>query len=321
MSSTAEDTRQRPDDTDSVRARFNELAARDGRPLAQIAPETSVSYPTLHAFKTGTYKGDNARIAKQLQVYMNTREAREKTRTTMRADPGFVMTKTASRMWEVLEFAQTMPDMVMISGGAGIGKSTAIKAYAESASNVFIATAEPAHNTVPMVLMMLAEAVGSLLDHRGAYMSQSIRKRLIGTRGLLIVDEAQHLPPSGRDQIRSTVFDMAGIGVALVGSDGMDKTFQSERAGGKHAQLISRVGQRFSRERPLKSDIETLLDAWGIGDDQARTVGIGIALKPGALRQLVKTLRMSFALADARGDEAPNADDIIACYQQLGGMV
>ncbi len=139
MSSTAEDVRQRSAgdiDIDGVRAIFNDLVARGGKPLAQIAPETSVAYATLHAWSKGSYRGNNERVARQVNAWLTTREAQERARATMRTAPPFVMTKTASRIWEVCEFGQTMPDVVLISADAGVGKTTAVKAYAATASNV-----------------------------------------------------------------------------------------------------------------------------------------------------------------------------------------
>jgi hypothetical protein len=209
--------------------------------------------------------------------------------------------------------------MVMVTGGAGIGKTKAVKAFAEHGSNVWMITAEPCHDTVNALLTELSEVLGVEWQYRGAAMSRAIRKRLTGTRGLLIVDEAQHLSPQVRNQLRVTVHDGAGIGIALVGGLEMGVQFQRETQQQKYAQLTRRIGLRIERKVPFRKDVEMLLDAWGVDVPEARELAMGIAMRPGANGQMTKTLRLAFELCDARGDETPSAEDIRTCWQQLGG--
>jgi DNA transposition AAA+ family ATPase len=152
-------------------------------------------------------------------------------------------------------------------------------------------------------------------------MSRNIRRRLTGSQGLLIVDEVQHLTPSLRDQLRSTVYDGAGIGVALVGNEQLNEQFARERGTGQYAQLISRIGERQNRPRPYKADADLLLDGWMLQGAEAREVALGIALKPGGLREMNKTLRRAYSLSDLRGDDEPSAEDIKAAYLRRGGNV
>jgi DNA transposition AAA+ family ATPase len=321
MSSTMEEARERAGqiDVDVLRSQFNEIVAQEKRSMAQFATETGVQYSTLHAWAKSTYKGNNLRIAKQINAWLITRAARQKTAATTRSEPSFLMTPTASRVWDMLERAQTLPDMVMISGAAGIGKTKAVQAFVESGSNVWMLTAEPCHDTVNALLTELSEALGTEWQYRGAAMSRAIRKRLTGTKGLLIIDEAQHLTPRVRDQLRATVHDGAHIGIALVGGLEMTVQFQRELQQQKFAQLTRRIGLRIERKTPFKRDVEMLLDAWGVDLTDARELAMGIAMKPGANGQMTKTLRLAFELCDARGDETPTAEDIRTCWQQLGG--
>lgn len=322
MSSTAEEMRPRSSveiDIVGIRELFNDLVAREGKPLSQLAPETGVPYGTLHAWSTAKYQGNNERIARQISAYMTTRAARERARATMRAAPPFVMTKTASRIWEVLEFAQSMPDMVLISADAGVGKTWATEAFAAGGSNVWKMTAEPALATVSGLLDQLARTLRIDWQFRAMSMSHSIQARLKGTKGLLIVDEAQFLTQIQREQLRSTVHDGAGIGVALVGNEELRAQFSRERMTGKNAQLFSRIGVRFARAKPLKEDVAMLLNAWGLQDEKAREMATGIAMKPGANRVMTKVLVLAFSMADARGEDAPTLDDVETAWQQLGG--
>lgn len=323
MSSTTEERRQNTQteiDVGGIRDAFNMAVLRIGKPLAQVAPETGVPYGTLAAFSTAKYAGNNDRVARQVKAWLTTREAQDRAKSTMRSAPPFTMTKTASRIWEVLEYGQTMPDMVLISADAGVGKTTAINAYAASASNVWVMTAQPIHETLGGLMGLLARTLRMEWVQRAYAQAHMIQQRLTGSKGLLIIDEAQFLSPLLRDQIRSTVFDGAGIGVAFVGNEDLRAQHGRERMNGKNAQLFSRIGLRFARAKPLKDDVNTLLDAWGVDDDKARTAAMGIAMKAGANRAMAKVLVLACSMADARGDEAPNADDVETAWMQLGGQ-
>lgn len=321
MSSTTEELRQKGVelDTDGIRATFNGIVERSGRPLAQVAPETAVAYQTLAAWSKNKYTGNNDRIAKQISAWITTMRARERARLTMRAVPPFTMTKTASRIWEAAEFAQTMPQMALISADSGVGKTTAVEAYAATASNAWVVTTEPVHDQMGALLDLISRALKMEYAHSAAAKSRLIQERLRGTKGLLIVDEAQNLTAVLRDQLRSMVFDGAGVGVLLVGNEKLRLQFSRERMTGENAQLFSRIGLRFTRAKPLKEDVSKLLDAWGVDDDKAREAALGIAMKPGANRVMSNVLVLAFSLADARGDEAPTLEDVEMAWQQLGG--
>jgi len=310
-------------DVSAIRERFRvamEEEKNQGQTVPKIAQKAGIGTSTLYAFMQGTFSGENANVARKLASFLLTREARKQTRATVRRAPGFLKTTTAGQIFAVLEYAQSEPDMAIICGGAGIGKTTAIHAYQAVGSNVWIMTAEPAINTVASLLDMLMDGLGMEPGFRGSTMSRRLKQRLTGSEGLIIIDEAQNLRPVLRDQLRSTVFDAAGIGVALVGNESLDSQFARERATGQYAQLISRFGQRVNRPKPYGSDVDLLLAAWGIQGAEAQEVAMKIALMPGALRQMNKTLKIAFSLSDLRaGSEEPSAADIKEAWKQLGG--
>src|SRR6185437_1982020 len=92
-----------------------------------------------------------------------------------------------------------------------------------------------------------------------------------------------------------------GVGIALVGNDGVF----ARMAGGRNAQqldrLYSRVGKRLSLRQSTEADIIAMISAWGIDDTKCRATLIEIARRPGALRTLNKTLRLASMHAAAEG--------------------
>jgi len=69
----------------------------------------------------------------------------------------------------------------------------------------------------------------------------AIIARLHDTKGLLIVDEAQHLPVSGLDAVRS-IHDATGCGLALLGNESVYARITGGARQAHFAQLFSRVG-------------------------------------------------------------------------------
>lgn len=319
MGSTMEDVREsgEPQDETTIRAAFEAAMLEDRRPLARIAPETGVAYPTLSAWRNGTYTGNNKRITAQVQSWLASRAAHQRTSASLPQAPAFVMTRTASRIWEVLEFAQTLPDLAVIAGGAGIGKTSAAHGYRHQAPNVWICTMEPCHTTVSSALGAIAATLDIGWSNGAAQTSEAIKRRLKNSRGLLIVDEAQHLPPAALDQVRS-IHDLAQVGIVFMGNETVFGRFGADRRTPQFAQLFSRIGQRFKRDRPLKADIDALMTAWNLTDDAVRHFVQGIAQMPGGARGMTKALRMAFGLAGVEGLAQPSVDHIQAAWSAIG---
>lgn len=322
MSSTAEDLLDRalPDlDEAAVRKEFLEAVGQDGRPLARIAPETGIAYQTLAAWRQGSYAGNTARVAHAVQAWLNGREARARAKAALpNNEPQFVMTRTASRIWEILEFCQATPTIGVVIGNAGVGKTQALRGYQKQyPQTTWIATMMPCHASIYASLCEIARSLGLFRDGRASALTMRILERLQGTRGMLMIDEAQHLPVEALDQVRG-LFDAAGIGIVLAGNRQLDANMGLERRRDQLAQIASRVGIRFRRDRALKADIETMLDAWAVQGEAERAELQGIALQPGGLRGLTMAMRIAFGLAAAK-QELLAVEHIRAAWSQLSG--
>lgn len=321
MGSTAEElsTDETPADEGQMRMAFEQAVAEDGRPLAQIAPETGVNYATLSAWRAAKYAGRNERVTEQVRQWLVAREARRRTREALPDVPAFVMTQTASRIIEVLERARVLPDMAIIAGGAGVGKTTAVDWYRDHTPNVWVVPMQPILGTMRPMLEAIGIALGmNFRVYRGAEMSRSIVKFLTGKEALLILDDAQHLTSEALDQLRA-FHDLAGCGIALAGNETVFARFGADRRTPQFAQLYSRIGQRFTRRELTKGDLDVLIDAWRLTDGDACKEARRIARLPGAARGMTKALRMACILARANERSEPNQADVKAAWQQLSG--
>jgi DNA transposition AAA+ family ATPase len=141
--------------------------------------------------------------------------------------------------------------------------------------------------------------------------------RLAGTRGLLVVDEAQHLSLNALETLRA-IHDAAAIGLALVGNEHVYSRLTGNGKSALFAQLFSRIGRREALRKPPVSDVEALASGWEIAGKEGFEFLRRIAATPGALRQMVKTLRLAAQFARAAG-EALSAQHLKAAWGELSG--
>ena len=214
---------------------------------------------------------------------------REATPTAL---PTWVETPTATRIMGALSYAQALPDIAVVCGGSGIGKTYAARQYASTGAHVWIATMTPATSGVVPALEEVCAAIGIPAANGAAPLHRAIVQRITGGAGLLIVDEAQHLIPAALDQLRG-IHDASGIGLVLLGS----RDLHTRMAGGDAAttleRLRGRIGRRLALGASTASDAEAMAEACDVPAGGARKLLGEVAAKAGGLRSVAKLLRLA----------------------------
>ena len=319
ISTNEPDTPELPglDPHNTARDELRRIMSAEAMPAAAIARQTTVAYPTFSAWLNGNYSGRNEPILEKVRAWLDSRKTAARTRAALPRAPEFLETPTSEAMMSTFEHAQHAPDMVVVSGPPGIGKTVSAQAYRKRANAVFMITAEPCWSSSPRILMeTLLEEIGCTERFTRQKTSSAIVKRLQNTGGLVLVDEAQHLSTKAMDQLR-TIHDLSGVGVAMVGNETVYSRMEGRSREVEFAQLFSRVGKRTKRAGVLKGDIEMLLDAWHVDGNEQRALLRAIARKPGALRGMTKTLRLASMLAGVDRREVVSTADITAAWQQI----
>lgn len=317
MPSDAFETPMTPEEIEAVRQRIRTTMADRKMAMTDVSRQVGVPYGTFSSFMGGTYKGRNAPIAEQALHWLNGLEAADRTRALAPRAPAFVATPTAEAILATLEHAQYMPDMVVITGAPGVGKTSSARWYAARNANVWMITAEPTMSSPRALLDELADPIG--VTERGLSsqkLSRALSRRMAGSRGLVLIDEAQHLTSQTLDQLRM-FHDQAGIGIALLGNEAVYARLEGGTRAAQFAQLFSRVGMRLARPKALKGDVEKLLDAWGIAGKAERAALWAVARRAGALRNLTKVVTMAHMLAGAEGAEAMGEGHIQMAWERL----
>lgn len=281
---------------------------------SRVAKEAGVSATALSQVLAGKYSADPAGIVERLAAWLAARQERQA--AALPEMPAFVSTPTARRVLAALSYAQMAADVAVVYGAAGVGKTMAIAEYARSRPSVWVATMTPGHAGVTAALEEVAAAIGLKdVPQAPSKIYREIVARTRGTGGLVVVDEAQHLGVAALDALRS-IHDAAGVGLALVGND----LLYGRMTGGTRAayldRLFSRIGKRVSIRTTTDEDIEAVARAAG-GEPWSIVKDIG--KKAGALRAVVKTLRLARMMAQAAG-ETLSAAHVAAARRDLEGV-
>jgi DNA transposition AAA+ family ATPase len=206
-------------------------------------------------------------------------------------DPAFVETTTARTIWGVLDHCHETPDMGLVIGASGIGKSRALQEYSdkEYSRYITVTTCSIATRSLGSIVNQLARIF--LCHSYSNYETiESIVRHLSRFRTLLIFDDSHFLKWEQMELIRS-FYDRAGCGVAFIGQETLYDKMIGSRKTYVWDQLISRIGVHYRLEPPTEEDVEMICRGIypGLGGKCLRYL-FNRAKGPGKLRAVTKLL-------------------------------
>jgi hypothetical protein len=284
-------------------ARLREVANRDGLTRTEVARRSGVPLGTISAWYDGTYNGNYENTTARVVRWLDAADEQRSAAANAPQAPEWVDTRTAKELWDTLVYAQMMPEIAVVTLGAGMGKTTTARRYVSIRPNAFLVTMRPTTAGKHSMLQEIAMAL-DVIERNPARLDRAIGQRLQrnGRHTLLVVDEAQNLKDDAADQLRY-FHDEYGCGIALLGNDEVASRFGRKDPRKGQAQFHRRVGKRIERLTPLPDDVEALIDAWEVSDPEARKLLRAVGRKPGALGQVDKTMRLATMFAMGAGEE------------------
>ena len=156
------------------------------------------------------------------------------------------------------------------------------------------------------MLGLVAEAIGSLPDHRSAlHAERAVIEALRDRSALLIVDEAHHLTPRLLDELRC-IRDVAGCGLALIGDESIAMPLA------RCPQIVGRIGGQVHKRTPAEPDIELLVSAFLERPAKRGEVRMGLAAArgDGGLHALRRMLARAWMLARIEDRDTVSAADL-----------
>lgn len=264
---------------------------------AQIAKEISVSPATLSQIMKGTYAADPSNVIDKLEKWLRMREQRQ---STPNVNPGFVMTETTKQITADLAYAQYSKSLAVIFGASGVSKTETALEYQRNNNNVWMITGSPSVSGLTECLYELAMELGlDQAPRRKGPLSRVIRQRLHNSEGLVIVDEADHLDYNTLEELR-ILQEKANVGMVLIGNNRVYTQFTGGRRDEDFARLFSRIAKKRGIHECKKSDVKAIAQAWGLMGEEEQSLMQQISQRPGALRLLTKTLKLSVMYANSK---------------------
>lgn len=258
---------------------------------AQIAKEIGVSPSTVNQLLNGNYKADPAPMLQKLANWLTARDQR----ADAPRDPGFVMTETAKQIIADMNYALATESIVIIHGISGVGKTTALREFQRTNNNVWVITTSPSRSTMTECMYELAMELGmeNAPRLRGP-LARALRRRLLNTKGLIVVDEADHLDRPTLEELRILVEEV-GIGMVLVGNSRVYTQLTGGQRSEDFARLYSRVAKKRALTKAKRADVMAVASAWNIEGAVERDLLVRISERPGALRLVSKNLKLAMA--------------------------
>jgi len=272
-----------------------------------VAGTLGVSQSQFSQRLRGIYRGDNGSMNARIRKWLSMREEQAAMARALPEDIPYYRTETSQRVWTRLTLAHHAPDIAVIDGAAGVGKTRTAQEYADSYPAVWMVTMSPDCSGVLPALEEVAIAMDLQVQGGAAAHRRAVLKRIKASNGpsLINIDEAQHLSTAAFDELR-TLHDRGATGIAYIGNEGV---WAQMVGGGRKGQALdrvhSRIGARAHCTGATSKDIAALLDAWDISDRAARSIVSDIARRPGALRAATKVIRSAhlYAAGSAIGAE------------------
>ena len=284
-----------------------------------LGDRVGVSGSTLSLWAPDKYTGDNGEIARKVNLFFIADAEREQLELEAPIVPGFQPTQTARRIHAQFLWAQR-GKMTVITGSAGVGKTSAARQYQANTPNVALATMGR-HARSPSGMLREIQKAARGREPRGfgtnlQDMFETACDWWTGRQGLIIADEAQHLQDDALETLRA-LHDAVGVGIALMGNATVVTRVDGGSRKAEFAQLYSRVSLRASYDRPDSADVELLLNAWEVKHPMERRFLQGLAAQPGCLRTLTQVMELATLTAE-RDDEERALSHIKYAWQAHG---
>ena len=190
----------------------------------------------------------------------------------------FCETPTAATIGKVAAYLREHQGMGPLVGAPGIGKTFTLEHLCKTTQNTWMLGASPAYASDSAVLDAMIAAVRACPVGRGnAIKYDAINHKILDQeslgKGLLIVDEAQHLRPSQIEIIRR-VHDVTEVGVILAGNPHVTNRYykrsgQALMLDPKYAQITSRFMKHVNLPGSQRGDVKALCEHYGLSDERA----------------------------------------------------
>lgn len=308
-----------------VRAIERQLAA--GLPLVRLSNVTEVDTATLDCliqrkrpgFGYATERRYADAVVKLRAWLAGVQADSESNRQALAATP------TYQRITAALRIAHEAGEIVAITGGVGIGKSEAAKAYALAHPMTYHAPGalrvafRDADKKSAAALSAIGNALGRDGEGRAGYRNGSLMDQICAALrpgDVLLLDEYNYLE-GGAINIARDLHETVGVGVAMIGNPDFSK-----KVWGRSDEFAALANRALRYDFPMNTEDD--VDAWlnwkGYLGAPFRAVALKIAIRPGKDAGLRSLVKLADQIVRLYGAEALDAKLLEATAKQMGRL-
>lgn len=291
--------------------RLLEFMEKSGKSQIQIARETGISGAVISQFINGTYEGDNKKVTDDIEKYLTIAIERLENADNTTFYPELRNTKTSLF---AVKYAHKNCDVVLLSGDAGAGKTTALKYYTQNNTGVIFITASTCISSPTAILKEILSAMGKKTSGNKSQIEKTLISALSNSSRLIIIDEADQLTFNAIQAVRN-LNDKAHVGVLLSGNN----RIYNQMVTGVRCTEFDQVRTRIFM-RPKVSNTYTVEEMQNIFPN-VEPKGIGVLLKLAeheSLRMAVKLFNAVIELGVSSKDMVKASELKMVQEQFLG---
>ena len=243
---------QEPEKLRDIREELNQLLADRGITQAQVAKSLNISSSQISQYMAGKYAGNSEKTEQILTSYID----REYKVQANRLDAlEYYQTYNAKNIEKLCTMTHISKTMGVVIGRAGLGKTTALKHYAEKNAGTIYVEANMTYTSKNFLrslgMQFYLGSQPTLFDFQ-----MEIVERLKHTGRLMIIDQAEYLTEKSLDMIR-TIHDNAGVGVVLAGLPLLESNIKGKA--GVNEQIYTRIFSKFVCKKLEMDDAGALI--------------------------------------------------------------
>ena len=197
-----------------------------------------------------------------------------------------------------VKYAHKNCDVVLLSGDAGAGKTTALRYYTQNNTGVIFITASTCISSPTAILKEIASAIGKKATGNKSQIEKTLISALSNSNRLIIIDEADQLTFNAVQAVRN-LNDKAHVGILLSGNN----RIYNQMVMGARCTEFDQVRTRIF-VRPKISNTYTVEEMQNIFPN-VESKGIGVLLKLAereSLRMAVKLFNSVIELGVSTGN-------------------
>ncbi|MFI3243055.1 MAG: AAA family ATPase [Akkermansia sp.] len=235
--------------------------------VTELAKNIGYSATVTRRALNGNYTADMQSFCAKVREFRATIQARALTGQEV----GFVHTQVALDVIAAANAARVDKKVIMVRGVSQIGKSTAIKEYAEANSASVVLVRMPTNPTACKLGSRLCAAVGCSNPRGDEDAMQALKKRITPNM-LVIVDEFHQAFYAGVRGVRGAVEwlrelkDETDCGLLLALTELPDVDLSGSRVKGMLEQLNQRGQTVRLASTPSKKDVRLIAEHYGLGE-------------------------------------------------------